>query len=591
MTILGKLDIGIKDRLKEKLESYLDESGDKSCVDDNHIDELVESLLSGRNIDFSGVTAIRGFIYQYYVAAKYLVDMLFDKRAWWNKVVFELLDDIALCSDKKIRFVQVKTKRESNVNNPLILSELHERKKGKGSWLDKLFLLNTYILNDEGTKLIRGDQTGDKYELEFEIATNSSYNDAIAVYERDDNYYSEVEEKEYEKLIKKMKEPSLNWKAKYKDKEFVFNKDFYEDETKGIKWYLEKFRVKRHGDIIALENSIINTITSHTAGTKSDYHKYQSKLILNKILIKVIERTCQDNENVEQKSFIFEKEEFQEMFKGFLAIVDTEAVEEAHSNNLHKMFTGYFDSIYKGFEAGNWNVFLKQELLTTMVEVRDYFLNKVSDYSDPYIYHRFLNRLFNLKNLDYHIPIDQIDDPGRIRDALKVLIYCLVFYKQKQYTPKNAELLLIRGIEESGEFKVFSAYNHRKKGNSDLAVKFVRASAMQCSASGDLNHDYYCLIADYTTRAKRGRREIKKQDSVNISVIELPTDMEGSDMEKAVSGLEITEVIESIKFLPLQEVQSYFDSLEGVEDIETFRTEEELDLWGEELDKLVNGWK
>ncbi|MEM5673128.1 dsDNA nuclease domain-containing protein [Bacillus cereus] len=78
------------------------------------------------------MTAIRGFVYQYYVAAKYLIDMLFSKTAWWDKVIFELLDDIALCGDKKIRFIQVKTKRESNLSNTLTLSELNNRDKKKG---------------------------------------------------------------------------------------------------------------------------------------------------------------------------------------------------------------------------------------------------------------------------------------------------------------------------------------------------------------------------------------------------------------------------------------------------------------------------
>ena len=34
--------------------------------------------------------------------------MLFTHDVWWNKVVYELLDDIALHGEGKIRFVQVK---------------------------------------------------------------------------------------------------------------------------------------------------------------------------------------------------------------------------------------------------------------------------------------------------------------------------------------------------------------------------------------------------------------------------------------------------------------------------------------------------
>ncbi|PFR44870.1 dsDNA nuclease domain-containing protein [Bacillus thuringiensis] len=590
MTIPSKIDIGTKERLEKKLEQYLLENGESAEFDQHQKEKFVENLLSGRTIDLSGVTAIRGFVYQYYVAAKYLIDMLFSKTVWWDKVVFELLDDIALCGDKKIRFIQVKTKRESNLSNTLTLSELNNRDKKKGSWLDKLFLLNLHIIDMDTSKLIRDDEFIDKYELEFEIATNNQYNKQIAVYERDDNFYSEVDTDDYKDLIDSMTKKPLNWNIIYKNQKFNFSNNSYNDSVKNIQWYLEKFRVKRYGDIIALRKSIIDNITSNTRGTKGEYHEYKSGLILNKVLMKIVEKTCQDDENVSETSFVFDKTEFREIFDGFCERADLEAVEETTTDNLHKKFTHYFDNIYASFDSGIWNPFLKQELLTTMVEVKEYFLQKIKDQSDPYIYHRFLNRLFNLKNLNYSMPFNDMDDDLRVRDALKALIYCLVFYKQKLYTPKEANLLLARGTDENGEFKIFSVYNHRKSGDRDVAIKFVRASAMECSVSKEFNHDYYCLIADCTPKRKSSRRGIKRQDSIYTSVIDPQIQNEQVNMEDVVKEIEITDVLENIKFLPLEEIEEYFNSIEEdeeMEDIGTFRTAKEIEYWNEKLSELV----
>ena len=64
MTIPSKIDIGTKERLEKKLEQYLLENGESAEFDQHQKEKFVENLLSGRTIDLSGVTAIRGFVYQ-----------------------------------------------------------------------------------------------------------------------------------------------------------------------------------------------------------------------------------------------------------------------------------------------------------------------------------------------------------------------------------------------------------------------------------------------------------------------------------------------------------------------------------------------
>ncbi|MEM5673130.1 hypothetical protein AAHB54_25825 [Bacillus cereus] len=195
-----------------------------------------------------------------------------------------------------------------------------------------------------------------------------------------------------------------------------------------------------------------------------------------------------------------------------------------------------------------------------------------------------------MKNLNYSMPFNDMDDAPRVRDALKALIYCLVFYKQKLYTPKEANLLLARGTDENGEFKIFSVYNHRKSGDRDVAIKFVRASAMECSVSKEFNHDYYCLIADCTPKRNSSRRGIKRQDSIYNSVIDPQIQNEQVNMEDVVKEIEITDVLENIKFLPLEEIEAYFNSIEEDEEMEylgTFRAAKEIEYWNEKLSELV----
>lgn len=125
--------------LKNKIKGQLKDNPDHSEIDLDY-DRDIEILLKGYSTDLGGLVAIRGFVYQYYVSIYYMLQMLHSKDAWWDCVVFELMDDIALVGENQIRFVQVKTIKEEGQAKIFTLGDLSKREKGElNSWLDKLF--------------------------------------------------------------------------------------------------------------------------------------------------------------------------------------------------------------------------------------------------------------------------------------------------------------------------------------------------------------------------------------------------------------------------------------------------------------------
>lgn len=162
--------------------------------------KFLDAFLDGRHIDFSGVTAIRDFIsilcscqiYNWYAFYSWC---LVEQSCLW------IIGWYCFARWRKIRFVQVKTKRESDLVNNLTLGEICERTNSKGSWLDKLFLLNTHVFDSDEKKIIKNDDLFNN-ELQFELATNVQFNKDIAVYTKDEKFYTDRDDSEYESLIR-----------------------------------------------------------------------------------------------------------------------------------------------------------------------------------------------------------------------------------------------------------------------------------------------------------------------------------------------------------------------------------------------------
>lgn len=78
-----------------------------------------------------------------------------------------------------------------------------------------MFLLNTHVFDSDEKKIIKNDDLFNN-ELQFELATNVQFNKDIAVYTKDEKFYTDRDDSEYESLIKNLRKLNLNWKIKRK---------------------------------------------------------------------------------------------------------------------------------------------------------------------------------------------------------------------------------------------------------------------------------------------------------------------------------------------------------------------------------------
>ncbi|MGM1032746.1 MAG: dsDNA nuclease domain-containing protein [Bacillota bacterium] len=564
--------------LQKKLEDYLNANNQELSNDKKQA--VINSFLSGKYSDLSGVTAIRGFIYQYYVTVKYLVDMVFSRFAWWDKVIFELLDDIALYGNGKIRFVQVKTLGDSNLANYLKPSDLYQRTKKKGSWLDKLFLLNVHIFDIEHKSIVTDNALIDQHELQFELATNAQYNSNISIYEKDDYFRNDRDEDKDEDLISKMEMNNLSWEVSFRGNTFTFNSESYKEPFKNPNWYLKRFRIQRYGVIETLREEILRTIMSNTSGNHDAFHQYKANLVFDLILGEVIKRTCQDGDNIDYKNFVFDKDTFQQQLDQWVSQADHSALEASTRNSLNGKFETCFERIHRDFQEEAWSSSLKHELLVTLSNIQDQFSKQVHEGADPYAYQRFLQRLFFRINSQSRIPMDVHDHEHRLYKALKYIIYCLVFYNKSSPSPKEASVIFKGGFTDMDQKKIFSIYNAREKEDFEVAMKAVRVSSLNCSVSQTMVHDYNCFIADYIEKGvKTKSRKRRGLDSVHTSITQPIQEDEMKDQ-----GIEITRQTENIKFYPINFIKDHFLYLLYDEPPTlSFREEEVIEQWHEEL--------
>jgi hypothetical protein len=90
--------------------------------------EITDSM---ENSDLGGVGAKKGFLYQDYAAALYVISMLRDKRI--KAVRFEVTDDIDIIYDSYTEYVQVKTTDNDKKWSVIEFCKTSPAKKGKGS--------------------------------------------------------------------------------------------------------------------------------------------------------------------------------------------------------------------------------------------------------------------------------------------------------------------------------------------------------------------------------------------------------------------------------------------------------------------------
>ncbi|KAA0806258.1 dsDNA nuclease domain-containing protein, partial [Bacillus sp. AY2-1] len=246
---------------REKIESTLDEyltsleAAEKQEIL-QHKNRIIEGLMTGKFRDLGGLTAMRGFVYQYYVSMYYMVSMIYPrKKNWWHSVVLEYFDDLTLIGEDKIRFIQVKTVKDGGTKNHTpndfvkrkSLKEPETARAHFNSWVEKNILNYDHFLE---SSLVEADYKT-KLTPQFEIVTNtkqSSLSDLI-------NYTGNInfEIKDGIKSEDKIKLSILKPIEK-------LGLEFENFAQKEIDYYLKKLYINKFGSTRELYEDIIDMI-------------------------------------------------------------------------------------------------------------------------------------------------------------------------------------------------------------------------------------------------------------------------------------------------------------------------------------------
>jgi len=515
--------------LKKRIKEYLKNNPDHS-ENDSDYEREVEALLRGYPTDLGGLVAIRGFVYQYYVAIYYMLQMLHKKDAWWKCVVFELMDDLVLLGDEHIRFVQVKTVKEGGEANIFSLGDFCKREKAElNSWLDKLFL-NFPRVNSMNSitnvSLLGSDPT-----IEFEIATNNNYNKDLRSYSDNGNFLISDPTK-LKALSQKFDKPCKKTNVLLKDK-----------VGKEIDWCLARFRLNHMDRFIVLKNQILGMIKELSCVDSLDV----SERILQHIFYYVLERTQSDSVQ-DVKRYVFQKDELQELIRSTKAIGSREVRYYLNSHDIQSKFDQCINELRNDFQRIPSPV--KIELIQTITWIQDELLSKSKQ--DVFVYTRFLHLLFDMTRSDANRNLETSSEISALKKSLEMMTLCLTFYVDKEFLLSDARLLTQQGKDQHTNLRTFTLFHAQESEYFDIICKKIVDIADSCSVLQHMHEHFYCFILG----SKRRNSLLKRKPHGVTSV---------TDNFNETEQVIITDKASLIKYYNhefLEDVQDYFYNME-----------------------------
>lgn len=559
----------IESNLLEKIDRFQSNSGESLTLEERQ--QVIYWLLEGKKIDLSGVTAIRGFIYQYYVAIYYMIEML-SEDTWWTEVVFELLDDIALVGAGKLRFVQVKTVREGGVDNHLIPSNLYSRKEEGLCWLDKLFLLNTRYLELEGSVLSNNGKIIENFDVQFEIATNALYDKKVlASYGKNDEFGSLTLHKEddfAERLMEKFSKT-----IEHRGIKFILDQTLYDDVEHGVEWYLDKFYLNHLGSFSELEKQIIHKLSCVLENKYGNLQPFISAMVFQKLLSRVVDMTHRDDQ-LDKSSFIFKEETVKEWVTELANESHLLFYEQVKENLLKFTFERLFKEARDKVKNGEGGTLLKHEIIYVLNWIEDEFQTQVEQ-GNIYIYEQFLNRLFDLRYSQAPFFLDSASDQALLVKNLIQIALSLVCYSDKRLIFNESRLFFKEASEGSSIRDTFTMYNAREQESYDTAVRKVMSAVAECSYSQIVKGEYFCFI----THAKRVKFSQQEHWSVLVPITSISRDGEQDE------ELSVTDRNLNIKFRPDLLLEEFSEEWEEDDHSNSFREPEMIVKWQNLLKK------
>lgn len=563
----------IQENINLTLDKYLvDLEGDEQREINDHKERIISSLMVGDFRDLGGLTAMRGFVYQYYVGMYYMVSMIYPKKeSVWNSVVLEYFDDVTLVGENSIRFIQVKTVKEGGVkshapNDFVKRKSLKDPEKPKlhfNSWVEKNILNYDYFL--ESNLIQEKDKLN--YIPQFEIVTNTKQNSLSDLMNYTGNIDFEIEDdiRSEDKLKVGISKPIEKLGFKFDD--FAI---------KEIDYYLKKLYINKFGSTRALYENVIDMI-EETISIKDIRAKSIAEHVFQKMFAFVILNSHEDNEiRIKKEELIITKLQIKSLINHWVIEAKELISESSYYDSAWAIFNRVILELESEFSEQFANENLKNELLKELQWLNEHITenNRVNSTYCVLILNKIFNGNNNLSIWDF----DHGDIKSNLKESLRFVIYFLVFYEEHSEVYNTAKLLFHEGRSSVIDNILFTLYHARNNSNKVTSMEKIKFSLNECHISRKISLDLYCLLIG------------TKKDVAN------PTALSISNMFKVTSinsnVHKITDVPDNMRFVDVSEVEELFEEFkdEGI-NLDTFKHNELLPKWKEYLDGIVNKLK
>lgn len=582
---IEELEQGLLDKVKKyHLQNH------EEILSEENMRQVVKCLLQGNPDDLGGLTALRGFVYQYYVAIHYMVEMLYEEKTWWTEVIFEYLDDVALLGNDKIRFVQVKTVREDGQDRHLIPSKLSKRESGLDSWLDTLFLNLPDFENRQ--KFISGHESNLKEIcVQFEIATNAPYdNKSLKLYAENTSYHmlegTIPEDESLKSNLLKVYKKTVKEEGKT-----VRHQDIYFNDSvkQGAEWCLERFHLKHLGFMDNLKDKIVGRISDYCKIDQTFHNEsierklnstklffgdgllydYLARKIFNKLLLCIIQRTHRDDLH-NKHLLVFNKNEVKNWVIDWKQSALLEIQKDIEHAVQREQFSNCFQELKEEITT-SWNTVIRDDLMGALTWIYDALEREASN-GNPYVYEQFLNRLFHLNNSN--LPSKRsLKDTNYLQESLKYMMVCLAFYPERNFLFSNAQLLFKQGKQGEEAWNIFTLYCARGKETYTQALRRIIDRSKDCLFTQSLKHTYYCFVT-------HEEKSTSVSEGSNPFATLIPITHNHEDSE-----IDIVKQSENIKFKKAEILDDVVNLLNSSTNKGSFKDKKYREAWHELLNQ------
>lgn len=517
--------------IKDKITKYYNEIIEDVTERESAIKIVTEYLLNKNTIDtFSGVTATRGFYYQYLLFIYYCLECVENDQ--YQQVWYEIGDDITLVGENCIEFIQVKTEKENCLDNRINPNDMYKRSKGLDSWIDKLFLQY-----EDFIRYTKKDIP--EMAITFKIASNTKLSPTLYKNNSKSKFQNTLNT---EKLITPI---AREFRSKVRDgegKEISVSQKLEDKLSNKLEWYFEKSVFESFGSRYELEVAISEKINKIFKEDSRDLALYCIKRFLAEILYNTSNDA--DTSKEERGKFCYEKVNISIVFKKLIDTFHKECYESYKSKMVEEVFNNIYIELKKYIDS-NFNDTIGRVMNEKLGWISEE-LKKIQQEKDIYVYERFLNRLINLQS-GSTLLLDPNEDKHYIKRSLLVITYLLTTYNNHNIEMENTIRMLIHSCSDNENEDVVIIANGREVKYESQLKKDIDLTSRGCHFFTTCNSDIDCILVD----AKKDKKNKQRFGNVRIK-----------EYEKSEDEILATDL--KINFVSSKVIEDTFDEIADI---------------------------